>query len=184
MRKIAELFGGPKVEVRATSGMLCVDIQHRPQPLAALVTSVGDGYSAWFLHARWLQLPLIVRIIWIWAMVSSVPLLLYLLFGKEEVVEIDANKLTIRNGFHGWERKREYRIADCSELEWQNGGKGEHPRLECKVARKTIRFGDYMPEAAAVEILTALQRTLPDVAQKICAYPGGKEQFLTLGLNR
>jgi len=41
-----------------------------------------------------------------------------------------------------------------------------------------------LSEKDAIEIMTALQQTLPDVAQKICAYPGEKEHFLTLGLNK
>jgi hypothetical protein len=175
---------GPKVVITAISGMLRVDIQHGPQPVAALFTLGVDVYFAWFLHGRWVQLSLLLKIIWIWGMVSSIPLLWFLLFGNEEVIEIDTNKLTIRKGFHGWERKHEYQIVNCSELEWQKSGKGEHPRLECKFGRRTISFGDDVSEADAVEILTALQRTLPEVAQKICAYPGEKEHFLTLGLNK
>jgi len=72
---------------------------------------------------------------------------------------------------------------DGSNLEWEEGRKGGS-YLTCKVARWQIKFGNRLSENDANEILSALQRTLPDVAQKICAYPGGKEHFITLGLNR
>ena len=70
---------------------------------------------------------------------------------------------------------------DGSNLEWEEGRKGGS-YLTCKVARWQIKFGNRLSENDANEILSALQRTLPDVLQKICAYPGGKEHFITLGL--
>lgn len=111
------------------------------------------------------------------------PFLWYQLFG-EEIIEFDSQKLTVRKGVHGWERKREYQIEECRELEWESDSEGNPAALKCRVGWRSITFGKYLSEDNAHEILTALQRNLPDVAQKICAYPGGKEHFLTLGLGR
>lgn len=97
--------------------------------------------------------------------------------------ERNSTGLSIRKGIHGWERKREYQINECSNLEWDAGQKGGS-YLTCKVGRWPIKFGNRLSENDANEILSALQRTLPDVAQKLCTYPGGKEHFITLGLNK
>lgn len=57
---------------------------------------------------------------------------------------------------------------------------GEEGLFTCKVGRWP-KFGNGLTEGNATEILSALHRTLPDVAQK---YPGGREHFITLGLNK
>jgi UTP:GlnB (protein PII) uridylyltransferase len=38
-----------------------------------------------------------------------------------------------------------------------------------------------LSEGDAIETLAVLQRSLPDVAQKLCCHPAAKEHFLTLG---
>jgi hypothetical protein len=45
-------------------------------------------------------------------------------------------------------------------------------------------LGKDMSEDEAVEVLTALQASLPGVAQKLCSYPNSKDHFITLGLGR
>ncbi len=114
---------------------------------------------------------------------STVLGLIYQMSGTE-VFEFDAEKLTISKGVHGWERKREYPVKDCSELEWMEGSEDKHAALKCRVGWKTITLGEYISEAQAIEILTALQRTLPDVAQIMCSFPEGKKHFISLGLNK
>ena len=113
--------------------------------------------------------------------VSAALGLLYQLSGTE-VIECDAQKLTVCKEVHGWERKREYRVEDCSELEWTEGTEDKHQGLRCKVGWRTVAFGEHLSENQAIEILTALQRTLPETVQKMCSYPEGKKHFITLGL--
>ena len=180
---MAGIFDGPKIEIVASSGMLSVTVRPRPHWAMALATLGADLLFASFLYDRWSVLPMPARVIWIWALVSTVLALVYQ-FSSEETIEIDAKKLTIRKGLHGWERTREYEIEACSELEWEQGREGSSPGLRCKVGWRPIRFGRPISGDEASEILSALQRVLPEVAQKICAYPGGKEHFITLGLNR
>jgi hypothetical protein len=129
----------------------------------------------------WSVIPLSIRIIWL----ALLPLILlssaYEFFG-EEIIEIDSRKPTIRKGIHGWERKREYQIDECGNPEWSTRRKGGS-QLTCKVGRWPITFAKRLSETDAGEISSALQRTLPDVAQKICTSTGGKEHFITLDLH-
>ena len=104
-------------------------------------------------------------------------------FLGQETIEFDSQKLTIRKGIHGWARKRVYKIEECSNLEWKRGQKGRS-YLACKVRRWPITFANRVSENGAVEILSALQRTLPIVANKICSSPQDREHFITLGLNK
>ena len=175
-------FDGPKVDVVASSGMLCVTIHPRPGWQAALAALGGDVIFAVVLYQVWSATPLSVRIVWL----ALLPIILlssvYEFFG-EEIIEIDSQKLTIRKGIHGWERKREYQIDECCNLEWSAGRKGSS-HLTCKVGRWPVAFAKRLSESDADNIFLALQQTLPDVAQKICASTGNKEHFITLGLHR
>jgi len=115
-------------------------------------------------------------------LVSSFVGLAYELLGEENI-EINSRTLTIRKGIHGWERQREYQITECSDLRWEQGRKGTS-YLTCKAGRWPIHFGNRVSEEDSIKILSALQSTLPDVAQQICASPASKEHFITLGLNK
>ena len=174
-------FDGPKVDVLSSSGMLCVTVHSRPH---WLVVALGcDVIFATVIYYSWSSTALFGRIIWIVILVSTLISSVYEFFG-EEIIEIDSQRLTIRRGIHGWERVREYQIDECSDLEWKGGVEGGGSYLTCKAGRWPIKFGKGLSEDNATEILSALQRTLPDVAQTICAYPGGREHFITLGLNK
>ena len=174
-------FDGPKVDVLTSSRMLCVTVHPRPD---WLVVALGcDIIFAAVIYYSWPSTPHFGRIIWIVILVSTLISSVYEFFA-EEIIEIDSQRLTIRKGIHGWERVREYQIDECSNLEWKAGGEGGGSYLTCKVGRWPIKFGNRLSEDNATEILSALQRTLPDVAQKIGAYPGGREHFITLGLNK
>jgi hypothetical protein len=96
------------------------------------------------------------------------------------VVEFDATGIRIRKDILGWERMREYRIADCRSLEPHVKDEGDAYGLQCKVGWRTVRFGEYISEDQANEVLAALQRELPEVAAKLEA---GPTHFTTLGLN-
>ena len=178
-----EFFGGRTVEIISSSGILRVTIRPRPSLLHTVTLLGVDSYVGSFLYAHWSAFSTFTRVFSIWIMVSGICALFYRAFG-EEIIEFDAKKLTIHKGIHGWERKREYEIADCRELEWEPGNKGTPPRLKCKSGWRSFAFAHYVPEQDAYKILVALQETLPDAAQKICSFDGGKEHFLSLGLNK
>jgi hypothetical protein len=177
------LPAGPKVDVEICSGTVRATVHPRPHWLGILVELCVALFFAGILQYDWTNLALWIRVLLLWGVVSTVPLLVYQFFG-EEVIEFDSQKLTIRKGIRGWERKREYQIQDCKELEWEEGSEGTNDGFKLKVRWRSISFGEYLPEDDAIAIMKALQNTLPDVAQKICAYPEGKEHFITLGLNR
>lgn len=180
---MAATLGGRKIEIVASSGMLSVIVHPQPHWAIAFATLAVDLLFASFLYDRWAVFPFPIRIVWISLLISSVPALIYQ-FSGEEIIEIDTKKLTIRKGIHGWEHKREYEIDTCSELEWEQGRKGSPSGLRCKVGWRPIRFGRPVSENDANEILSALQRVLPEVAQKICSYSGGRQHLITLGLDR
>jgi hypothetical protein len=104
-------------------------------------------------------------------------------FFAEENIEFDSRKLSIRKGFHGWERTREYRISECRDLERRVDEKG-WSYLTCKAGRSRIKFGTWLSENDADKVLEALQRTLPDVATRICSTFGTNEHFISLGLGK
>ena len=179
---MTDFFTGPKVDIVSGSGMLCATVHPRPHGMAALVVLVGDAGFAWALYQSWTLTPLSVRAFWIVILVLPLLSLLYQFFG-EEVIEFDSQRLTIRKGIHGWERKREYQIEECANLEWNPGRKGSS-YLTCRAGRWPITFGNRMSESDANEIFSALQHTLPEVAQQICSAAGNREHFITLGLTK
>ena len=95
-------------------------------------------------------------------------------WSRVEVIEIDANKITVCKDFRGWERRREYKVSDCREMEWMERSDDSPQRLRCKSGWRTVTFADGISENQAIQILTALQQTLPGVAQQLCTYPEGK----------
>ena len=101
-----------------------------------------------------------------------------------QIIEFDALRLTVCKDIHGWERKQEYQVTDCSELEWVPASNGRPAGLQCKVGWRKVLVGKDLSEDEAVEVLVALQANLPGVARKLCSYPNSKDHFITLGLGR
>ena len=165
--------------------MLRVTVHPRPNWLVALLEFASVAVFVTIIYRNWGRMDSMLRTLFSVGFVSTVLGLIYQMSGTE-VIEFDAQKLTISKGVgvHGWERKREYPVKDCSELEWIEGTEDTHASLKCKVGWRTITFGGYISETRAIEILTALQRTLPDVAQRMCSFSEGKKHFITLGLNK
>ena len=63
------------------------------------------------------------------------------------------------------------------------GSEDTSQSLQFKNGWRTITFGKDLTENQAIQILTELQKALPNVAQLLCSYPEGKKHFLTLGLS-
>lgn len=179
---VPEKWGARTLDVVGGSGMLRVTIHPRRDWLVGLGALALDAVFVVILFQLWSRLPFSFRAIWVAILVVASLSELYEFCG-EEILEFDSQKVTIRKGTHGWERKHEYPVEKCSDLEWRTGGRGG-PYLSLSVGRGSVRFGKRLSEDAANEILTALQRALPDLAQKICSHPGSREHIVTLGLNR
>jgi hypothetical protein len=55
--------------------------------------------------------------------------------------------------------------------------------LQFKNGWRTVKLGENLSENQAIEILTALQNSVPEAGQQLCSYPDGKKHFITLGLS-
>jgi hypothetical protein len=173
---------GRKVEISATSGIVRVAIDPRPRLvllwLEAFLIVILDG--AFF--RMWAGLAVVYRALFLWGTASAVVAWFYQLSGSE-VVEFDSQRLTLRKNILGWDLTREYSIAECSRLEWRELTEDDRRALQFKVGWRTIRFGEYLSEEQAIEVLALLQKELPDAAQKLCVdLRPGKSHFQTLGL--
>ena len=172
----------PTVEISTSSGTLRVTVYPgRSWPLALLELSVLAGVIV-ATYRNWATMSRMLRGAFIFALVSGVAGLIFQ-FSGTETIEIDSNRITLCKDIHGWERKREYQTKECRELEWMEGSGDTSQRLQFKNAWRTITFGKDLTEDQAIQILTALQKALPEVAQRLCSYPEGKKHFLTLGLS-
>lgn len=124
------------------------------------------------------------RALLIWVMAGAVVAWFYQLSGSE-VVEFDAQKVSISKNILGWTRTSEYLLNRCRELEWRDAtSDGDSSGLQCKVGWRTVKFAKNISDDEATEILRALQKNLPEVATHLCAMPGsGKKHFTTLNLS-
>lgn len=147
------------------------------------VVIAADGAFAVMTYKSWAQMSLWVHIMFVWAIIGGVFALVYQL-AVTQIIEFDVARLTVCKDIHGWERKHEYQLVECSELEWVRASEGRPAGLQCKVGWRKVMVGKDLSEDEAVEVLAALQTSLPGVAQKLCSYPNSKDHFITLGLGR
>jgi|SRR5580658_679969 hypothetical protein len=172
-----------KIDIVASSGILRVTVPPRRPWFLILATIATDLAFLAMIHNSWAQMPLWFQIFIIWVFVSSGIGLVFQL-SVTQIIELDSLRLKVCKDFHGWERKREYEVADCSDLEWVNASRGRAAALECKIGWRTIVVAKDLSEDEAAEVLAALQKSLPDVAQTLCSSAPSKDHFLTLGLGK
>jgi len=172
-----------KIEIVASSGILRVTIPPRRSWHLILAAIAADVIFAAVIYSSWATTSVWIRLIFIWAIVSGALSLVYQLV-VTQIIEFDSLRLTVCKEFNGWERKQEYQVAECSDLEWVSAAKGRSAGLRCKVGWRKVMVGKDVSEDEAAEVLAALQRNLPAVAQKLCSYPNSKDQFITLGLGK
>jgi hypothetical protein len=172
---------GKTAEITSASGTLRVTIVPKPHWLSLLIEAIALVLFAIYTIHQWAAQPLWFRALLVWGIGSGTAAVFYQLSGTE-MIEFDPQKLVISKQVLGWTRVREYPIAECSELESARPTENNHSGLQCKVGWRKVKFGDYMSEDEAIEVLTALQNTLPDVAQKLGATTEGRKHIITLGL--
>jgi hypothetical protein len=172
------------VDIVAASGMVRVTVNPRPAWIAILLEAAGIIAFGVVMVQDWASMALWLRALLLWAIASAIIGWFYQLSGSETVA-FSAQKLATSKETLGWNRTREYSVANCRELEWrEQSGEGDNAGLQCKVGWRTIKFAHHISEDEAQEILTALQTNLPDVAQQICAMPdSSKKHFTTLNLS-
>lgn len=163
--------------------MLRVTIPPRRSWLLILLEIAVFLVGAIWVYGLWARTSLWFHVFFVWGFVSASLALIYQL-SVTQTIEFDSQRITVCKEIHGWERKKEHSVEDCSELEWSEGSEGRPTALNCKVGWRTVKLCEDLSEDESIEILAALQRSLPDVAQKVCSYPNLKEQFLTLGLDK
>ena len=171
----------PTIEISTSSGMLRVAVHPaRLWPIIALELGILT-FFAFLVYENWARVSLVLRVVFVLAVLFSAAGLTFRWTGVE-FIEIDSDRITLRKDLRGWERKREYKINECRELEWVEGTEDSPQGLQCKVSSRNIAFAAGITETQSIQILTALQQTLPSVAQQLCSYPEGKKHFVTLGL--
>jgi integral membrane protein DUF2244 len=163
--------------------MLRVTIPPRRSWLLILLETAVFLVGAIWVYGLWGKLSLLFRVLFIWGLVSAFFALIYQL-SMTQAIEFDSQRITVRKEIRGWERRKEYSVEECSELEWSEGSEDQPAALKCKVGWRAVKLCEGLSEDESIEILTALQRSLPDVARKVCSYPNHKEHFLTLRLNK
>ena len=171
------------IRIVSSSGMLRVTIPPTRAWLLILPEIAVFLVGVIWVYGFWTRISTLFHLLFIWGFVSATLAMIYQL-SVTQVVEFDSQRMTLCKEIHGWERKKEYKIEGCSELEWSEGSEGQREALKCKVGRRTVKVCQDVSEAESVEILTALQRSLPEVAQRVCSYPEFKDHFLTLGLDK
>ena len=171
------------VEIVALSGTLRVTVNPRPAWAPLFIEALVAVFFGVMVFRGWGSMALGYRILLVWAAASAVIAWFYQLSGSE-VVEFDARKISISKQIFGWNRTTEYSVNDCRELQWHTQSEGDSYGLQCKVGWRTVKFGEYISEDEAIDVLTALQSNLPEVAQRMGAMPdASKKHFTTLGLS-
>ena len=173
-----------KTEVAYISGVLRVTVEHELNLLRLCLDGLGSAWVVWTQFGSWTSSSLLSWAIMVFVSIAVVADLSYQMTGSE-IIEFGPDGLTIRTRYFGWERVRHYSLDKCSELSWRpdDDHQGECA-LECKAGWKKTRFGKYLSEAQAWQVLSELQKYLPDVAQKMGMSLGSLKSPITqLGLN-
>ena len=172
------------IDIVAASGTLRVCVTPKPAVLAMVIEAVVVVLAAGMFLRSWASMTTWGHVLVVWGFASAIGAWFYQLSGSE-TIEVDSRKLSLTKQIFGWNRTREYEVSECHELEWRKPkSEGDACALRCKIGWRTIRFGKYVSENEAIEILTALQANLPEVAdQLLSTRDSAKEHFTTLKLN-
>jgi hypothetical protein len=155
------------VGILVASGTLRVTVQPSPHWLLLLSeAALIAGFAVMSFWAR-AQMSQAERLITVAFVVAAIAGWFEQAFGFSEVIEFDEQQLRVPRETFGWERTREYSIENCSDLTLQDQS-GTPYGLQCRVGRwKTIEFGNDLSQQQAMDVLSALQNGLPDVAQRV-----------------
>jgi hypothetical protein len=175
----------PNVEMNFGSGILRVKIRSSPRLLVLFVgVGVPVGILAIFLP-HWHGFSLLVRGAVVLGLIGHFGTFIFRLFGKE-VIEFSQSSIVVCKEVRGWERRHEYPIPECHEMQWDEGqgAEGDPQRVKFRAGRKWVRFGAEISEKQANDIFVALQNNLPAAAALVFSSPEEKSSVLKLGLNK
>ena len=125
---------------------------------------------AYLLFRDWRQPSLPLRAFFIVILVAAA-LDFYFRLSRTQIIEFDSTKLTISTDLRGWNRKKEYPIQDCRELEWSPASGGSRSALTCRLDRNTILLAKDITEDESIEIVFALRQAYPEIAKTLVADP-------------
>ena len=148
----------PNVEMNFTSGILRVRVRSSPRLLVLLVgAGVPIVILAIFLP-YWHGFSLLVRGVIVLGLIGHFCTFIFKLFGTE-VIEFSQGSIVVCKEISGWERRHEYPIAECHEMQWDEGEgtEGDPQGVKFKAGRKWARFGAEISEKQANDIFVALQ---------------------------
>ncbi len=173
-----------KIEVTYVSGILRVIVTHQVNFFRLCLDVLGFLWFAWAETNSWNRSTAISKSINALVFVSAAADLAYQMTGSE-TLEFSPDGLKVGKKLLGWDWVRNYPIDKCSELSWRPDDKHEGECiLECKAGWRKIRFGKYLNQQQAWEVLAELQRYLPEVAQKMGMSPDDRKSRITrLGLS-
>jgi len=167
----------------AISGVLRVEIRLRQTILSVALQLAAYAFFFWITVMNWARMDPPEKLIDGWLLVSASAGFLYFI-RRCEGIEFYQEYLAIRRNILGWNYVSHYPVSACSDLTWctteHEGGKFG---LKCKNRWRTIRFAWGVSNEQAREILAQLQKTLPEVAQKMgCNLSDVPRSLITLGL--
>ena len=171
-----------KVEILSASGVLRVIITPQISGLIILDAAIGIAIAV----MGWKQWPVLFHenpVSFILGLTGLLGALWYQLGGSEEI-EVDTQQLIIRKNRPGWPRSWEYSVRECSLLEIREDSRDNSDRFQINAGSTTITFGRHLSSKQADDIISELQRALPDTARHLLAGtdPFGKH-FTTLKLS-
>jgi len=171
----------PQIGMSFSSGILRVTIRPSQRWFIVFVgVAVPFLILAVFLP-RWHEFPLFARAGVIVALIADLGLLIFKLSGIE-IIEFSQRVLAVTKEIRGWERRREYLVEVCREMQWDEGSEDEPRGIKCKAENQWIRFAAEVSENQANEIFVEVQKELPDVAAFLFSFPEERSRFLRLGL--
>lgn len=176
------LNSDPNVEMNFVSGTLRVTVKSSKWIPLLIGVGVPTGILSIFLP-HWNDLSEYVRGALVLGLLADAAALIYKLLGAE-VVEFTEQHLTMYREMHGWERRREYPVKECHEMQWDEGSEGVPQGVMCKVGSKWIRFGEDISEQQANRIFLELQERLPGVCASVFSFAEEGDSFLRLGLGK
>jgi hypothetical protein len=119
---------GERIDIVSSSGMLRVVLPPRRSWFLILLEIVLTSVGVIWVYTLWARLSGLYHLLFLWGIATAFLVLIYQI-SVSQTIEFDSQRITVRKEFRGLERKKEYRVEDCSELEWQESSEGQPAAL-------------------------------------------------------
>jgi len=173
-----------KVEITPISGVLRVTIASEPNLHGAAVEIGWLAVFFWFSARSFLNLPRIWQGLIAFSAATTVVGVFQMTQHSERLIEFGKEKVKMGRVVLGFERMAEYAVEKCSQLTWREPDSEDRSVLEFKYGFRKIRCGVGLSVQQGQEVLAALQKHFPEVAQKMGMSSGSETaHFTQLGLS-